>query len=212
MAVAFFGTNWIAHHSLKPAYMHRSGDDNWYDYTYRARRPDRSRAIGRIRRDWIAASRRGKSTPATCLVGHHGIFSLTPVWLLSFLGMGLWMFRRGDPRLRWWAAATVGISLACLAFYLGQPQIEPQLRRQHQRPALDVLARAALAVDDAAGGRRLCLAALDPRLGADFAGLVGSFGQLPDVESLDASLADELLAVSRIGSVTCSFHGHRCKE
>ena len=34
VAVAFFGTEWIAHHSLKPAYLHRSGDDNWYDYTY----------------------------------------------------------------------------------------------------------------------------------------------------------------------------------
>ena len=34
VAAAFFGTNWIAHHSLEPAYLHRSGADNWYDYTY----------------------------------------------------------------------------------------------------------------------------------------------------------------------------------
>ncbi len=33
--------------------------------------------------------------------------------------MGVWMFRRGDPRLRWWAAATAAISLACIAFYFG---------------------------------------------------------------------------------------------
>ena len=34
VAAAFFGTNWIAHGSLKPAYLHDSGKDNWYDYTY----------------------------------------------------------------------------------------------------------------------------------------------------------------------------------
>ena len=32
IAAGFFGTNWIAHRSLRPAYMHRHGDgeDNWY--------------------------------------------------------------------------------------------------------------------------------------------------------------------------------------
>ncbi len=32
VTAAFFGTNWIAVHDLKPAQMHRSGNDNWYDY------------------------------------------------------------------------------------------------------------------------------------------------------------------------------------
>ena len=57
------------------------------------------------------------------LVGHHGIFSLTPVWLLSLAGVCVWIFRRGDPRLRWAAAGAAAISLACLVFYLGQPLI-----------------------------------------------------------------------------------------
>ena len=39
VAAGFFGTNWIAHHSLRPPYMHNKGADNWYDYTYEHRRP-----------------------------------------------------------------------------------------------------------------------------------------------------------------------------
>ena len=121
VAVAFFGTEWIAHHSLKPAYLHRSGDDNWYDYTY-----DRGgRTIESYWKHHQGGLDRGETSrevyALNVLVGHHGIFSLTPVWLLSFIGMGVWMFRRGDPRLRWWAAATAAISLACIAFYLCRP-------------------------------------------------------------------------------------------
>jgi hypothetical protein len=120
VAVAFFGTNWIAHHSLKPAYMHRGGDDNWYDYSY-------ERNGRTIESYWkspkgLDQGERSRGVYAfNVLIGHHGIFSLTPVWLLSALGMGVWMFRGGDPRLRWCAAATAAISLAIVAFYLSQP-------------------------------------------------------------------------------------------
>jgi hypothetical protein len=119
VAIGYFGTSWIAHRSLVPAYGHRSGKDNWYDYTI-------ERDGRRIESHWRHPTGLDRGEPSRAvyaynvLVGHHGIFSLTPVWLLSFLGMGVWMFRRGDPRLRWWAAATAAISLACLAFYLGQ--------------------------------------------------------------------------------------------
>ena len=34
VTAAFFGTNWIAVQSLKPAQMHRSEGDNWYDYRW----------------------------------------------------------------------------------------------------------------------------------------------------------------------------------
>jgi hypothetical protein len=121
VVVAFLGTNYIAHRSLVPAYGHGSGKDNWYDYTI-------ERDGQKIDSHWRNPTGLDRGEPSRAvyafnvLVGHHGIFSLTPVWLLSFLGMGLWLFHRGDPRLRWWAAATVGISLACLAFYLGQSQ------------------------------------------------------------------------------------------
>jgi hypothetical protein len=120
VAIAFFGTEFIAHHSFKPAYLHRSGDDNWYDYTYERN----GRAIESY---WKHPQGLDRGEPSrevyafNVLVGHHGIFSLTPVWLLSLIGMGVWMFRRGDPRLRWWAAATAAISIVCIAFYLSRP-------------------------------------------------------------------------------------------
>jgi len=102
--------------------MHRSGQDNWYDYSYERN----GRTIDSYWRN-PGGLDRGEPSRAVyafnMLVGHHGIFSLTPVWLLSVLGMCVWMFRRGDPRLRLWAAATAAISLACLAFYLGQPMM-----------------------------------------------------------------------------------------
>ena len=198
VAVAFFGTNWIAHHSLKPAYMHRSGDDNWYDYTYERN----GRTIESYWKNPAGVDRGEPSREVyafNVLVGHHGIFSLTPVWLLSVAGHG-----RLDVPARRSAAALVGGGdgrhLAGLPGVLSGPAAdEPQLRRHHQRPALDVLARAALAADDAAGGRRPGLAALDPRPGPGVAGPLGPLGQLSDVESLDASLADELVAVSWTG-------------
>jgi hypothetical protein len=177
VAAAFFGANWIAVHSLKPAYLHRGGDDNWYDYTY-------ERNGKTVESYWKAGNQKGLDLgepsreiyARNCLVWHHGIFSLTPVWLLSVIGMGIWIFqgpckslpspsergagdqgsceysckeqtdddspaltltlsqrekghsfnhafKRGDPRVRWAAAAIAAISLACIAFYLGQPRI-----------------------------------------------------------------------------------------
>ncbi|NLF70506.1 MAG: hypothetical protein GX575_15850 [Candidatus Anammoximicrobium sp.] len=54
------------------------------------------------------------------LIGHHGVFSLTPIWLLSLAGAGIWLVR-GESRLRAVAAAVLSLSLVCLAFYLARP-------------------------------------------------------------------------------------------
>ncbi len=128
VAAAFFGTNYIAHGTLAPAYAHRGGEgqENWYNYTYQ-------RNGKTIESYWMSNWKntrgldKGEKSPyvyaLNVLVGHHGIFSLTPVWLLSLAGVCVWIFRRGDPRLRWAAAGAAAISLACLAFYLGQPLI-----------------------------------------------------------------------------------------
>jgi hypothetical protein len=115
---AFFGTNWIAHGRLEPAYAHRA--DDWYDYTY-------ERGGRQVKSYWQnpVGVDRGEPSPAiyalNVLVGHHGVFSLTPIWFLSAAGMAGWMWRARDPRLRWLAAAVAAISLACLAFYVNQP-------------------------------------------------------------------------------------------
>ena len=123
VAVGFFGTNWAAHGTLVPAYAHRSADrpeQNWYDYTYER--------DGRVRESYWnnpVGIDRGEPSRAKyalhAFVGHHGIFSLTPLWLLSLLGMGLAWLKRERP-LAELAAVVAALSLVCLAFYLGRSQ------------------------------------------------------------------------------------------
>jgi hypothetical protein len=55
------------------------------------------------------------------LVGHHGIFSLTPVWLLSLAGFGFWIRYRDRRSL----ALAIGLlTVVCVAFFLSRPQID----------------------------------------------------------------------------------------
>lgn len=124
VAAGFFGTNWIAHDSLRPPYMHRSATDpadHWYDYEYERN--------GRVYQSYWRSPvgiDRGEPSPAVyalhALVGHHGIFSLTPIWILSAVGLGLWLWKPGDRRLRELALLITAISLVCLVFYLTRPQ------------------------------------------------------------------------------------------
>lgn len=124
VAVAFFGTNWIAHKSLVPAYLHRGGggEDDWYDYTYiRATRPGEG-----IEHDsyWLdpqgvdKGESRWSVYAFNVVVGHHGIFSLTPVWLLSVAGVLMWLKNKKDRPLRELALAIGAVSAVCLAFLL----------------------------------------------------------------------------------------------
>ena len=53
-------------------------------------------------------------------VGHHGIFSLTPIWVIAFAGMGYGLFAR-EQSLRWIMFATVVLSAVCIGFYLARP-------------------------------------------------------------------------------------------
>jgi hypothetical protein len=114
VAAAFFGTNWIAVHSLKPAYMHRSGDDNWYDY------PE---SYWNHRQGIDQGEKSAAVYSLHALVGHHGILSLTPLWWLSLLGGAIWLFR-GPWRLRLCALMALGVTLVCLAFYLWWPTVD----------------------------------------------------------------------------------------
>lgn len=111
VAAAWAGTNFAAHGTIRPAYDVRDftpGPDgkvkdwtngNWYNYDY---------YVGKVKkqsywsRDPESLARRSvidRGEPSRprymfhCLVGHHGIFSLTPLWLLSVAGT-LMMFRR----------------------------------------------------------------------------------------------------------------------
>ena len=124
VAAGFFGTNWIAHRSLRPPYMHRSktdDSDNWYKYAYvrdgRVIRSYWENPVGIDRGEPSA-----KVYALHVLVGHHGVFSLTPVWLMSVGGLAIWLFRPDDRRLRELALLIAAVSLVCLAFYLVRPQ------------------------------------------------------------------------------------------
>lgn len=154
VAAAFFATNYIAHDSLRPPYAHRSEtdpEDNWYDYTFTVN--------GRERQSyWIDPQGIDRGEPSKgvyalhVLVGHHGIFSLTPVWLLSVLGCGMWMFRArnsgpgaSEPSetpdssspiadsswletRRVLAIMTAVLTVVCLVFYIG---LRPQQDRNY---------------------------------------------------------------------------------
>jgi hypothetical protein len=114
VTAAFFGTNWIAVQSLKPVQMHRSGDDNWYDYP------------GSYWKQGQGIDQPEKSVAVYAfhvLVGHHGIFSLTPIWLLSLLGAAIWLFR-GEWRLKLLSLLSLGVTVACVVFYLAAKEVD----------------------------------------------------------------------------------------
>ena len=52
-----------------------------------------------------------------CLFGHHGIFSLTPVWLLSFAGMVVLMWNQ-RMQLRLFAFMTIVLTVVVISFYV----------------------------------------------------------------------------------------------
>lgn len=124
VVAAFFGANWLAHGDLKPAYMHRHEGDNWYDYSYEVN----GRTVDSYWRNPVGVDRgeqdRGIYT-MHILVGHHGIFSLTPIWLLSALGTLMWLVAPRDARLRQFAVMVAVLTAVCLAFYL---KAEPHYR------------------------------------------------------------------------------------
>jgi hypothetical protein len=123
VAAAAFGTNYLAHGTLSPPYMHRGQSDptdNWYDYTYV--RDGKERASY-----WRDPQGIDRGEPSIALyalhttIGHHGIFSLSPVWLLSLLGLGL-SLRSG--RRRELAVMIATLSVVCFVFYLTRGEID----------------------------------------------------------------------------------------
>jgi hypothetical protein len=107
-----------------------------------ARTPEGSRLLGIEIRRWgnwydypgthwdpmtVTGLDRGEPSPSVyafhCLIGHHGLFSLTPIWLMTVGGCGAWL-RRGDATARALSVATIAITLVVLAFYLSRDQID----------------------------------------------------------------------------------------
>jgi hypothetical protein len=126
VAAGFLGTNWMAVHSFTPPYMHRSETDptdNWYHYTF-------ERNGKTVESYWNHPQGIDAGEPSLkvyafhVLLGHHGVFSLTPVWLLSVAGTLVWLFQRRQRQLRHLAILVGMVSLVCLAFYIFWPQLD----------------------------------------------------------------------------------------
>ncbi|MDR2641423.1 MAG: hypothetical protein LBC74_01375 [Planctomycetaceae bacterium] len=113
----FFATNYIAHHDIRPAY----GNKDWYFFEYQ-RNPDKNNNM--IKSYWYNPQGVDKGEESRAVyflhatIGHHGLFSLTPVWILSFAGLFLWLFKRGDSKLQFSAAIILVISVVVISFYL----------------------------------------------------------------------------------------------
>ena len=117
----------LAHGDWQTPYAHRGPVDNWYDYpgSY-----------------WLPANLRGidvgEPSPLiyafNVLIGHHGLFSLTPIWLLSAIGCAMWLRDLASGRHKppgnavlakhVIAVSTAIITLVVITFYLTRPQID----------------------------------------------------------------------------------------
>lgn len=122
VAAAYFGTVYAAHGTLIPPYGQRAEENNWYHYEYtREGKVRESYWNDRLKRSKVD---QGEADPATyalhALVGHHGIFSLTPIWLLTIPGLALYCRRNGDSH-RALAAFIALLTLVCIAFFLLRP-------------------------------------------------------------------------------------------
>lgn len=128
VVAASVGTNYLAHGTIIPPYaMRAEGKDwtegNWYNYTFER---------GGRERDsyWRYPERRSnidQGEPSAAVyalhatVGHHGIFSLTPIWLLTIAGLLIAAFK-GDRSMREIAVFVGLLSIVCITFYLLRPQ------------------------------------------------------------------------------------------
>ncbi|MHC4178769.1 MAG: hypothetical protein ACYSWU_14760 [Planctomycetota bacterium] len=97
--------------------------DNWYDYAF-----ERNGRFGESYWRDPQGIDRTDDSPAVyalhVLVGHHGIFSLTPVWLLSVVGVIIWLCNRRQRHLRELALLIAAVTVVCLAFYLYPRQFQ----------------------------------------------------------------------------------------
>ena len=99
--------------------------DDWYDYEY-TRATD-----GRVIQSyWRNPSGIDKGEPDLgkyalhALIGHHGIFSLTPIWLLIIPGVVLLARERSGYGYQALAAMIAIITVICVTFYILRPPLD----------------------------------------------------------------------------------------
>ncbi|MDD3586989.1 MAG: hypothetical protein PHQ75_07375 [Thermoguttaceae bacterium] len=150
VVAGFFGTNILAHDSLRPAYAmkrdhmqlarqeSKNKDKNdslvtsfdphdWYIYNYIPSAKTREMKNARLSY-WAnrVGIDRGEPSHSTyflhATIGHHGVFSLTPVWLLSMIGCFLWLGKKNERRIQYLARVTLALTILFFVFYLTRDQ------------------------------------------------------------------------------------------
>jgi len=114
VATAYFGTNYQAHQSWRPPYAHRiEGQDwqgdNWYKYdgSYWSEEG--------MKKGFDVGEENVGVYAFHVIAGHHGILSLTPIWILSIWGTFHWLFQRQRIAM---GLAVVGLTATCLVFFI----------------------------------------------------------------------------------------------
>jgi hypothetical protein len=90
--------------------------DDWYDYEGTYWTPDQLNGVDKGEKSHLVYA-------FNLLAGHHGLFSLTPVWLLSVVGLFLWA-RSDNRQQQGLATAIAGLTLIVFLFYLSRPLID----------------------------------------------------------------------------------------
>lgn len=91
-------------------------DDNWYDFE-----DSYWTDVHAERKSKVDQGERCVALYAfNVLIGHHGIFSLTPIWLLALIGLPMMLFGSGR-KMRGFALMIVTVSGICIVFYLLRP-------------------------------------------------------------------------------------------
>ncbi len=103
------------------AVRHQSGTDqfavhkwsNWYEFPgsyWLASRAESKSEVDRGQPDQLLYA-------FHCLFGHHGVFSLTPVWILAFAGMVVLLWNE-RMQLRLFALMTIVLTVVVISFYV----------------------------------------------------------------------------------------------
>jgi hypothetical protein len=121
-ALPIFFELWLNHHALgiwEPVYSRLSSE--WYQFP--GSHWERSVGAPKNGIDWAYLHESRSVYVFHVLLGHHGLFSLTPLWILSFVGMvtvSRRLFRRDAKNENWVILfpITLVLSLVVIGFYL----------------------------------------------------------------------------------------------
>jgi hypothetical protein len=112
----FLYTNWLCTGGIKPFYANFSSpDDTFYHYVYNG-----------VPSYWMDPQGLDQGEPSPfvylfhCTIGHHGIFSLSPIFLLTLAGWIVGWRKAPELRLVGWMGLI--LTLWVLGFYLGRTE------------------------------------------------------------------------------------------